>query len=131
MKIRWVLKITVVLAALVAAAVHFENSCQRCVMQRCRQLSQTHNDIMILSTAVSLYQLDSGAYPASIDDLVTNRSGATNWLGPYVTNASPRIDPWGSPYRIGPRPGQGPTVFVWSAGPDRKESADDMIEPVR
>ena len=84
---------------------------------------------MTLVTAASLYQLDFGSYPTNLDDLVTNRSGGTNWLGPYVKSADRLVDPWGNPYRVGLRPGQGATVFVWSAGPDGEESGDDMIEP--
>ena len=51
-----------------------------------------------ISVALDLYELDSGAFPRSLDDLMREPSPAPiNWSGPYLKK-KPK-DPWGEPYR--------------------------------
>jgi general secretion pathway protein G len=76
-----------------------------------------------LSSALDLYYLDNGAYPASNDGLaalVTKPSGATNWNGPYLKSISVPNDPWGKPY-VYAAPGQHGPYDIMSLGPEGRE----------
>lgn len=61
--------------------------------------------IQTLAGKIDNYQLDTGRYPAKLDDLVTQPAGVSNWLGPYAKQAELN-DPWGNAieYRV---PGEG------------------------
>jgi len=51
--------------------------------------------MQMLSTALDTYRLDTGSFPASLNEL---RSGtAPGWDGPYLPRELP-ADPWGNPY---------------------------------
>ena len=47
-----------------------------------------------LSQKIENYALDNGSPPARLQDLVTQPSGASGWMGPYA-KASDLKDPWG------------------------------------
>lgn len=49
-----------------------------------------------LSSALDLYEIDNGAYPEKLDDLIVKPSNANNWKGPYLKKRP--LDPWGNPY---------------------------------
>ena len=49
-----------------------------------------------LSNAVELYRLETGRYPESLEDLVTQPQGLDRWNGPYVRKLSQLKDPWGN-----------------------------------
>jgi len=49
-----------------------------------------------LALGIDLYEVDTGSYPESLDDLVTAPSGATGWKGPYLKKKP--LDPWGRAY---------------------------------
>jgi general secretion pathway protein G len=75
--------------------------------------------------ALDAYVADNGSYPKSLQDLVKQPSGATNWHGPYF--GSPK-DPWGHKY-IYEYPGKHNTngYDLSSAGMDGKPGTDDDI----
>lgn len=57
--------------------------------------------ITAISTALELYALDNGTFPAQqagLSALMQAPAGATRWRGPYLKNAEGLIDPWGRPY---------------------------------
>lgn len=71
--------------------------------------------ISALSTALELYALDNGGFPAQqagLTALIQNTGGSARWRGPYIKRADGLIDPWGRPYayRFPGRNGQ-PEVF--------------------
>ncbi len=41
-------------------------------------------NIQLIEGAAQLYRLDIGVYPARVDDLMLNLTGATHWKGPYL-----------------------------------------------
>lgn len=54
------------------------------------------------ATALDLFQLDVGRYPASqegLGALITASSDAARWNGPYVRADDIPLDPWQRPYR--------------------------------
>ncbi len=65
-------------------------------MERSR-VAAAKSDISAISTAISMYEMDNGKFPASLEGLETDPGGTVNWLGPYMENGLPD-DPWGKPY---------------------------------
>lgn len=74
-----------------------------------------------ISTALELYKLEVGQYPASLNALrVKPASGADRWKGPYVKKAAMLEDPWGRPlqYRY---PGATAAYELYSFGTDGQQ----------
>jgi general secretion pathway protein G len=68
-----------------------------------------------IGTALELYALDAGTYPAQQAGLqpLVKSTGDGRWHGPYLKNEAGLTDPWGRPYqyRMPGRNGQ-PEVFT-------------------
>ena len=79
-----------------------------------------------VKSALGAYQVDNGAYPSNLQNLVMQPAGATNWHGPYLDKVP--LDPWGNPY-IYHFPGtHNITGYdLLSVGPDGKEGTSDDI----
>ena len=90
------------------------------------QIAAANADIGRIGTALSLYELDNGTFPSSLEDLFTEPSTARNWNGPYLETGMPR-DPWGQAY-IYTFPGvHNPGGYdLRSLGPDGVESDADI-----
>lgn len=80
-----------------------------------------------ISTALRLYELDMGQFPASLSALVQNPGGAGGtWRGPYLEKGMPK-DPWGNDYVYVSPGNNNPGSFdLKSLGPDGVDSADDI-----
>jgi general secretion pathway protein G len=75
-----------------------------------------------ICSAVDLYEVNVGKFPASLDGLVSD-DGSPNWKGPYLKKTVP-VDPWGTPFAFSP--GER-TYEVRCAGPDKQmNSGDDL-----
>ncbi len=74
------------------------------------------SQIQTLAGKIENYQLDTGALPARLEDLVAAPANATGWLGPYAKPAELK-DPWGRAieYRV---PGEGKPFDLLSLGKD-------------
>jgi general secretion pathway protein G len=80
-----------------------------------------------IKVALGGYQVDNGTYPQSLQDLLKQPAGATNWRGPYLDKLP--LDPWSKPF-IYYFPGKHNTngYDLLSAGPDGKEgTSDDLV----
>jgi general secretion pathway protein G len=85
-----------------------------------------------LATALDLYELDNGMYPATeqgLNSLIIKPSSSPvppNWKGPYIRKMP--MDPWGNPY-VYVCPGIHNTgdYDLSSYGADGIESADDIV----
>lgn len=58
--------------------------------------------INAISSALELYALDNGTYPApqvGLNALVQQPHGAARWSGPYLKKADGLKDPWGRAYQ--------------------------------
>jgi general secretion pathway protein G len=79
-----------------------------------------------LQLALDLYDADTGEYPSSLNDLLTQPSGVTDWKGPYLKKKP--LDPWGREY-VYKYPGEhnqnGYDLF--SKGKDGVEGGSDDI----
>ncbi|MEY2720712.1 MAG: hypothetical protein RL597_157 [Pseudomonadota bacterium] len=51
--------------------------------------------MQMLSTALDTYRLDTGNFPANLEEL--RKGAAPGWDGPYLPRDVPK-DPWGNPY---------------------------------
>lgn len=76
--------------------------------------------ISAIASALELYALDNGDYPApqiGLKGLVERPHEATRWAGPYLKKAQGLIDPWGRPYlyRV---PGRDSAFDVFTLGRD-------------
>ena len=88
--------------------------------------SRAKSDVENIGTALRLYELDTGGYPASLSALVSNPGGVQNWRGPYLEKGIPK-DPWDREY-IYACPGSHNTATydLKSLGKDGTESEDDV-----
>lgn len=79
-----------------------------------------------IATALDLYRLENGRYPAQGDGLkalVENTPGSATWNGPYLKGKDGIVDPWGQPYqyRI---PGQHGEYDLFTLGADNAPGGD-------
>jgi len=90
--------------------------------QKRAMISATRASIAAVCTALDMYEVDTGRYPASLNGLRDN-DGAPNWNGAYVK--SQLVDAWSTPFNYAP---QGETGYkVTSAGPDLSMGSIDDI----
>jgi general secretion pathway protein G len=80
------------------------------------KVDTARTQISAISTALELYALDNGAFPAQqsgLAALMQPPPGAARWNGPYLKKAAGLVDPWGRAYgyRFPGRSGQ-PEVFT-------------------
>ena len=68
-----------------------------------------------IESAIDAYLLNTGEYPATLDDLVTD-PGLPGWAGPYL-KASQLLDPWNRPFDYVPGGGSdgGPLLISYAA----------------
>ena len=74
-----------------------------------------------ISTAIDLYEVDTGRFPGSLNAL-TNDDGAPNWSVPYLKSAA--VDPWGQQFNYS---SSGNGYKVSSGGPDMSHGGADDI----
>ena len=86
-------------------------------------------------SALDLYYLDEGHYPASSDGLVAlvQRPGnSVTWNGPYLKGGLVPTDPWGNAYIYRPPTTNDGVPVLLSTGADGREGdSDDVHEPIR
>ncbi|MCA1810090.1 MAG: type II secretion system major pseudopilin GspG [Kiritimatiellia bacterium] len=61
------------------------------------QITAARTSIANLSTAINLYEIDNGAFPPSLQALIT-KTGEQNWKGPYLSKGEMPRDPWGNEF---------------------------------
>jgi len=80
-----------------------------------------------IATALKLYELDNGTFPATdkgLNALLNKPSSAINWNGPYLEKDP--LDPWGREYKYA-YPGEHRADYdLYSLGKDGTESEDDV-----
>lgn len=81
-----------------------------------------------IATALKLYELDNGNFPAGeegLNALLARPATAANWRGPYLEKKP--IDPWGREYKYKCPGEHRPADYdLYSLGRDGVESADDV-----
>lgn len=90
--------------------------------------SISRGDIANLSVALKLYRLHNDRYPTTeegLDALLSAPSSARNWHGPYLERRP--LDPWKREYQYKYPGTHNPSGFdIWSLGPDKNSSEDDV-----
>jgi len=61
------------------------------------QIAAAKASIENLSLALDMYEVDNGAYPSSLQFLITKGS-ELNWKGPYLKKGEIPVDPWGKEF---------------------------------
>ena len=84
--------------------------------------------VQTLAEKVGQFEMDTGALPASLDQLVT-QPGAVGWLGPYAKESELK-DPWNTLYEYR-APGEGKPFDIVSYGADRKPGGDSVNADIR
>ena len=87
------------------------------------KLARTRSDVAAIALALDLYEMDLGAYPESLDALVTRQESP--WNGPYLKRGLP-ADPWGRPYQYRRGSQQARDYDLLSLGPDGRPGQDDI-----
>ncbi len=88
------------------------------------RIKATRASIAAIDTQIGIYQLDTGRYPASLDNLLTS-SGEPNWNGPYLRGGRDAIaDAWGTPFSYRQESG---SYKIISAGKDLQMGTEDDI----
>jgi len=79
-----------------------------------------------IKTALGMYDVDTGRYPGSLNDLMQQPSDVKGWKGPYLDQLP--VDPWGHPY-VYVYPGRKNTTGfdLYSVGPDNQDGTADDI----
>jgi len=95
------------------------------------KIARANADIASIGVAIDLYELDTGSYPASLEDLVkrepppgTDRE-TTSWNGPYLKKGLPN-DPWGRPYIYNRASQHNQDYDLSSLGHDGQPGNDDI-----
>ena len=95
------------------------------------KISAASADIANMEVALDAFEVDTGRYPTTSEDLdalVEPPNNIMNWKGPYIKRGVPN-DPWGTPYDYS-QPGKNNSYGydLFSYGPDMREAGDDDID---
>ena len=90
--------------------------------QKGAMIKATRASISALCTAIDLYEVDTGQYPASLDALLSS-DGSPNWTGPYYKGTA--ADAWGTAFSFSSQGEKGYKII--SAGPDKNMGSGDDI----
>lgn len=85
--------------------------------------------LQTLAGKIEQYELDVGALPDSLEQLVTAPGNTPNWLGPYA-KATEFKDPWQHPidYR---KPGENGPFELISLGADGQAGGDSVNQDIK
>jgi general secretion pathway protein G len=89
--------------------------------------------IEALTSALDLYYLDTGRYPASSEGLtaLVRRPGNVNtWNGPYIKGDIVPLDPWGNPY-VYRSPGERSNYDIISLGSDGRDGGNGNAADIK
>ncbi len=91
------------------------------------KIAAAKTQIAAFKSACNMFEVEHGSYPKTLDDLVVQPSGMTEWH-PYLESPTVPLDPWGHPYSYVCPGRHNPYGFdVWSMGPDEQDGTDDDI----
>ncbi len=88
------------------------------------RIKATRTSIAAIGTQIDVYQLDTGRYPSSLENLLTS-SDEPNWNGPYLRGGKDSIvDSWGTQFSYKQ---EGGSYKIISAGKDLQMGSEDDI----
>ena len=95
------------------------------------RIAAATTDIANISTAIDVFETDTGRYPSSdegLKALMEAPGNAKDWKGPYLKRPVVN-DPWGNPYVYrAPGTHNGSGYDLYSFGPDGQEGGTDDID---
>lgn len=91
------------------------------------KVEKTRSDIITIEKAAKLFRLDTGKYPAALEELVQKPSAGKGWKGPYLDKGlSP--DSWSNAYIYVVNQGdRAKPIVIHSMGPDGIDGNSDDI----
>lgn len=93
------------------------------------RIASAKQELRTMELALDLYRMHNATYPSSdqgLKALVEKPAEAKKWqTGGYLKGKEAPIDPWGNPYKY-LNPGNHGDVDIYSWGPDKRESEDDI-----
>ena len=96
------------------------------------KIARARSDLAAIGLALDLYELDTGRYPASLEDLTKRdppsdlaAESKTRWNGPYLKKGLPK-DSWGRPYTYNRESQHNQDYDLSSLGPDGQPGNDDI-----
>jgi general secretion pathway protein G len=96
--------------------------------QKARE-STTRAQLKNLETAIKNFEMDTGRFPKTLNDLIEPSSEfEKSWEGPYVDSDVVPKDAWGEDFEY-KQPGENNKrgFDLWSKGPDTQSGTDDDI----
>lgn len=97
--------------------------------EQARQAAATADVTLNIATALKLFEVDNGRFPATeegLEALLEPPSSAKNWKGPYLEKMP--ADPWGNTYHYKSPGDHRPHSYdLYSTGPDGVEGGDDVV----
>lgn len=81
-----------------------------------------------LTQSVAEFNLDTGNYPDSLRDLVTD-NGDSMWMGPYIKEKD-LTDPWKEPYHFSPNSQHGQSFDIYSYGADKSPGGEKLAADI-
>ncbi|WP_077409775.1 type II secretion system major pseudopilin GspG [Marinicella sediminis] len=81
-----------------------------------------------LTQSVAEFNLDTGNYPDSLEDLVRD-NGDSMWMGPYIKEKDLK-DPWGEPYQFSANSQHGQSFDIYSYGKDKSPGGDKLAADI-
>lgn len=97
------------------------------------RIKATRLQIEALSSALDLYFLDTGRYPASsegLNALMRRPGNISRWNGPYLKGDTVPADPWGTPY-VYRSPGERAPYEIISLGSDGRDGGTGNAADIR
>ena len=93
------------------------------------KIARANADLAAIGIALDLYELDVGAYPDTLEELVRREPPpeleSGKWNGPYLKKGLPN-DPWGHQYIYSRESQHSQDYDLSSLGPDGKAGNDDI-----
>ena len=81
-------------------------------------------DFASIELAIRAFKIDTGLYPATLQDLLQQPGNVRRWKGPYIEKGRIPKDPWGSEYYYVPPSGGSSTFELKSFGADGVEGGE-------
>lgn len=78
-----------------------------------------------ISSALDLYEVDTGAYPSDLQQLNENSQSVAGWKGPYLKKKP--VDPWGRAYVYKIPSAHSLDYDLYSYGKDGSEGGGDDV----
>jgi general secretion pathway protein G len=96
------------------------------------KVARAKSDIASIGLALDLYELDTGQYPDSLEELVArdapsrlSEEARSKWNGPYLKKGLPK-DPWGRQYEYKKESQHQQDYDLYSHGADGQPGKDDV-----